>query len=246
MTFDVLPAIDVARGRLARFGPDGPVTVLEHGGDPVAAAASFVEAGARWLHVVDMDLAYEGVARNIGVIAEIAKLEVPIQASGGVVTEGDVDRLLGSGASRAVLGSGALGDRPLVARVVDTYRERIAVGVEVDDERITPRGRSADSELPLDVTLAFLAGVGAARFVVTSVDRVGTLGGPDLRGLQRVVQATTCPVIAAGGISTRDDLDAVARVPGVEGAIVGRAALEGGLSVAEALAAGAPDVPEHS
>lgn len=234
MAFAVLPAIDVASGKLARFTPRGPIPVAEHAGDPLRAAEHYVRAGARWLHVVDMDLAFEGISRNIEVVREIAGLDVHVQASGGVVTQGDVERLLEAGASRVVLGSGALGDRPLVARVVDGFGDRIAVGVEVEDERIAPRGADVE-ELPLDVTLAFLAGVGAVRFVVTSVHRVGTLSGPDLAGLLRVVDATGCSVIAAGGISTLEDIEALVGTQGVEGAIVGRAALEGGIDVPAAV-----------
>ncbi|MEX2275231.1 MAG: HisA/HisF-related TIM barrel protein [Actinomycetota bacterium] len=235
MGFAVLPAIDVASGRLARFTPRGPIPVTAHDGDPLGAAQRYVEAGASWLHVVDMDLAFEGIARNVDVVRQIVALGVRVQASGGVVTEADVERLLEAGAARVVLSSGALGDRPLVARVVDGFRDRIAVGVEVEDERITPRGGNAEA-LPLDVTLAFLAGVGAMRFVVTSVGRVGTLGGPDLAGLIRVVDATGCAVIASGGISTLEHLQALVDTPGVEAAVVGRAALEGGIDVPSALA----------
>ena len=237
MAFEVIPAIDVTGGRLGRMAPDGAIEVEAFGGDPVVAAEAFVRAGARWLHVVDMDLASTGNALNINTVMSIRRAALfagaKIQASGGVSRREDVEYLLDVGADRVVLGSRALADPELVAEMTTELGERLAVGVEVHDDRIRSRGMDA-VDLPLDATLEWLGRTDAVRFVVTAVARVGELVGPDLAMLDAVA-ALGRPVIAAGGIASAEDIAAV-RDTGAEAAIVGRAAMEGGLDLAAAMA----------
>jgi phosphoribosylformimino-5-aminoimidazole carboxamide ribonucleotide (ProFAR) isomerase len=152
----------------------------------------------------------------------------------------DVEYLLDVGADRVVLGSRALADPKLVAEMTAELGERIAVGVEVQDDRIRSRGMDA-VDLPLDDTLAWLNGTDAVRFVVTAVSRVGELAGPDLAMLDAVA-ALGRPVIVAGGIASTDDLAAV-RQTGAEAAIVGRAVMEGGLDLTAAMALREPAAP---
>jgi phosphoribosylformimino-5-aminoimidazole carboxamide ribonucleotide (ProFAR) isomerase len=240
MGFEVIPAIDVTGGRLGRLTADGPVAVEAFGGDPVTAAEAFMRAGARRLHVVDMDLAFTGAALNIEVVMAVRRAALfrgaTIQASGGVVTSDDLEHLLDVGVDRVVLGSAALADPAFVTAAVERHGERIAVGIEVVDGVVRARGRSA-VELPLDETLAWLAGTAVTRFIVTAVARVGELSGPDLGAVVRVA-ASGRPVLAAGGIASLQDLRDV-RGTGAEGAIVGRAALEEGFDLASALTLGA-------
>ncbi len=239
MTFEVIPAIDVAGGRLVRFTPEGPVPVDAFGGDPVTAAESFLHAGARWLHLVDMDLAFTGTALNVETMMAIRRVALfagaKVEASGGVVAQEDLDHLLDVGADRVILGSGALVDPSRVARLVAELGDRIAVGVEIEDGRIRARGR-APVDLPLAETLDWLAEVDTSRLLVTAVRRVGAMSGPDLEAVAQVV-ALGRPVIAAGGIATLEDVGALRGV-GAAGVVVGRAALEGGLDLAEALERG--------
>jgi phosphoribosylformimino-5-aminoimidazole carboxamide ribotide isomerase len=232
--FELIPAIDVSGGRLARLTARGPVLVEAFGGDPLAAGAAFVGAGVTRLHVVDLDLAVEGSARNLDIVEALAGLGVPLQASGGAAVASEVDLLLAAGADRVVLGSAALADHALVEELVERLGARLAIGVETDGERIRSRGRRA-VDLPLAETLAWLAGTTAERFVVTGVPRVGGLAGPDLDGL-RAVLALQRPTIGAGGIASLEDVLAM-REAGAEGAIVGRAALEGSLEPAAVLRA---------
>jgi phosphoribosylformimino-5-aminoimidazole carboxamide ribonucleotide (ProFAR) isomerase len=236
MGFHVIPAIDVSGGRLARMGERGPEPVGAFGGDPLAAARAFVAAGARWLHVVDLDLAFEGVARNLVVVQEVAALGAAVQASGGVVTEVAGRAMLDAGASRVVLGSAALGDRAVVTALIEELGDRVAVGIEVQRGRVRPRGRSG-VDLPLEETIAWVAKAGAALIVVTAVASVGSLGGPDVEVIRRVASLTRLPIVAGGGVSDLADLLALAALPVVEGAIVGRAALEGRVDIAAAMAA---------
>lgn len=240
MAFEVIPAIDVAGGRLVRMTPGGTRSVGVFGGDPLAAANVFVERGAGRLHVVDVDLAATGRAENLDTLRAAAALGVPVQASGGVSTRAQVEELLAAGADRVVLGSVALADRDATERDVAELGERLCVGIEADGPTIRPRGGGA--ELPLWDTLAWLGGVGVRRYVMTEVGRVGSAAGPNLNGIWALATHTERPVLAAGGVSSVDDLRAIAGLGGsVEGAIVGRA-LHEGLDLGEALRAvgGAP------
>ena len=226
--FEVIPAIDLSGGRLARLTSRGPVPVDAFGGDAVAAAEFFVGVGVPRLHVVDMDLAVGGRARNLELIRAIVGLGAPVQASGGASTGAELELLLGTGADRAVLSSAALVERAQVDGLAERLGGRLVIGLETDADRIRSRGRRS-VDLPLDETLAWLARTAAERFVVTGLLRVGSLAGPDLDGL-RSVAALGRPTLVAGGIAAPADVRAL-RTAGAAGAIVGRAALEGSIDL---------------
>ena len=228
--FEVMPAIDVSGGVLARFTSDGPRPVEAFGGNPLAAAEAAVAAGATWIHVVDMDLALRGEARNLEIVAAIASLPVAVQAAGGVRTADQVRTLSEAGATRVVLASAALADEPATTGLLSAEGSRLVVGIEVDRGRIRSRGRDP-VDLPLMETLGWVVSAGATELLVTSVARVGERAGPDLELVARVVRAGR-PVLAAGGIASIADLHAL-RAAGAAGAIVGTAALEGSLDLAE-------------
>lgn len=235
MTFEVIPAIDVSEGRLVRMSGAETVQLDVHGGNPEAAAASFVASGATRLHFVDVDLARTGVAANLDHLRAIAALGVPVQASGGVTSAEQIDAFISAGADRVVLGSAALASRVAAERSIASFQDRLCVGIEASGPTIRPRG--AGSELPLWDTLLWLSELEVARYLFTELDRVGELAGPDLDGIWALATHTGKPVVASGGIRSIDDLTAVAGLDGtVEGAVVGRA-LHEGLDLAEALRA---------
>ena len=231
--FEVIPAIDVSNGRLAAFSSAGPRPIDGFGGDPIAAADAAIAAGARWLHVVDMDLAFQGEARNLGVVRSIADRGTPIQAAGGIRSGAEVRALLDAGASRVVLGSAALGDAVATRDVLADHGSRLVLGIEVDQGRIRSRGRDP-VDLDLMQTLGWLVPAGASAFLVTAVARVGGSAGPDVGVTRRVVRAGR-PVLSGGGISTIEDLRAL-RAAGAVGAVVGRAVVDGTLDLAAAIA----------
>lgn len=233
VVFEVIPAIDVRGGALASLTPAGPLPVSAFGGNPMAAAEAAVAAGARWVHVVDMDLAFDGELRNLEVVAAIASLPVAVQAAGGVRRASEIRALLGAGAARVVLGSAALGDEAHASALLSADGPRLAVGIEVDDGRIRSRGRDP-VDLPLMETLGWVVGAGASTLLVTSVARVGARGGPDLELVQRVARAGR-PVLAAGGVASLEDLRDL-RAAGAAGAVVGTAVLEGSLDLSAAIA----------
>ena len=187
MAFEVIPAIDVAGGRLARLTSEGPVPLDAHGGDPIAAARACLDAGARLLHVVDLDLAFTGEPRNADVLRAIVTLGARVQAAGAIVEDPEIAAVLEAGAERVVLGSAALNRLDETARLIERYGDRLVVGIEVDRDRIRARGRRT-TDLPLHRTLSAVRSAGAARVVVTSVRRVSTMTGPDVGALAVAVR----------------------------------------------------------
>jgi phosphoribosylformimino-5-aminoimidazole carboxamide ribonucleotide (ProFAR) isomerase len=234
MPFLLIPAIDVAAGRLAVSTPDGPRSVDVFGGDPLTAARAYVRAGARRVHVVDMDLAYRLAPANPGVVAAIRRAhpDIGIQASGGIDAWEIARPFLDAGADRVVLGSVALNDVARARALLAGHADRMTIGLEVEGGRIRPRG-PAGGDLDLRETLEWLLAAGAPAFLVTCVARVGGLAGPDVEIVRRITQ-TGRPTFAAGGIRSIADLVAL-RDAGAAGAVVGRAALEGDLDLADAL-----------
>ena len=235
MPFEVIPAIDVSAGRLVRMSRAGTFPLDTHDGTALAAASAFVASGATRLHFVDVDLAHTGVPTNLDHLREIADLGVPVQASGGVTTAGQIGALISAGADRVVLGSAALASREATERSIAAFEDRLCVGIESSGPTIRPRGDGP--ELSLWETLLWLSELDVSRYLFTEVDRVGELEGPDLDGIWALATHTGKPVIASGGIRSIDDLTAVARLgEAIEGAVVGRA-LHEGLDLGEALRA---------
>lgn len=231
--FTLLPAIDLTHGRLGVYAPDGPRPLGVFGGDPSAAAEAFARSGARWLHVVDMDLAFTGEAVNVGTIAAIhgTHPDVSLQCAGGVRDRATIERMFLAGASRVVVGSAALVRRDELAQDIADLGDRLMISVEVGEGRIRSRGRDP-VDLDLMSELGWLTAAGARGFVVTTIARVGTGDGPDVEVVKRVAR-TGVPTIAAGGIASIADLNAVRRA-GAVGAVVGYAAMDGSLDLAEA------------
>jgi phosphoribosyl isomerase A len=227
VTFEILPAIDVADGRLVSVSNGHVRDVAAFGGSPLAAAQAFVAAGAGWLHVVDVARA-QGREPDRPLLSRLAALGAKIQASGGIASIATAGEALDAGASRVVLSSSVLSDRARTRGLVDALGPPAVVGIEADGDRIRPRGdRSAD--LLLSETLAWLRPLGVARYLVTGLSRVATMTGPDLAGVRAAASLLGRPVLAAGGIRTVEDVRAL-RALGegvVEGCVVGRALYEG-------------------
>jgi phosphoribosylformimino-5-aminoimidazole carboxamide ribonucleotide (ProFAR) isomerase len=235
MPFEVIPAIDVSRGRLARLSEGAPVFVEAFGGDPLAAARAFAEAGARWIHVVDMDRALTGEPGNEGMLERVAELPVRVQVSGGFVGAADVSAALESGASRVVLSSHALTDRASLERTVAELGDAVVVGLEVEGDRIRPRGGPGkDAEaVPLAETLIWLGSSGAARYLLTDLSRLGVLRSPGVDRIRELARTLGGALLVAGGLSSVEDLGVVAGLGGtVEGAVVGRALYDAPMDLA--------------
>jgi len=235
MSFEVIPALDVAAGGLVRIDRAGAIPVEPFEADPLTAATAFIRTGATRLHLVDVDLARSGEVENLPTLRAVCELGVPVQASGGVRSRAHVEALLSAGAERVVLGSAALADRDEAEVLVRAFGDRLVVGIEADGPVVKPRG--SDLELALGDVLAWLAGIEVRRYLFTEVGRVGALEGPDLDGVWAFAEYSAVPVLLAGGIRGVDDVRAVAALGGrIEGVVIGRALYEG-LGLDEALAA---------
>jgi 1-(5-phosphoribosyl)-5-[(5-phosphoribosylamino)methylideneamino] imidazole-4-carboxamide isomerase/N-(5'phosphoribosyl)anthranilate isomerase len=236
-TLELLPAVDVADGKAVRLvqGEAGSETDY---GDPLAAALAWQDAGAQWIHLVDLDAAF-GRGSNADLLADVVgRLDVQVELSGGIRDDASLQRALATGCRRVNIGTAALEDPAWCARAIAEHGDRIAVGLDVRGTTLAARGWTQEGGELFEV-LARLDAEGCARYVVTDVRRDGTLTGPNLDLLRDVCTATDRPVIASGGVSALDDLTAIASlVPlGVEGAIVGKALYAGRFTLEQALAA---------
>ncbi|WP_375399663.1 bifunctional 1-(5-phosphoribosyl)-5-((5-phosphoribosylamino)methylideneamino)imidazole-4-carboxamide isomerase/phosphoribosylanthranilate isomerase PriA [uncultured Amnibacterium sp.] len=233
----LLPAVDVAGGRAVRLvqGEAGSETAY---GDPLDAAVDWARQGAEWIHLVDLDAAFDR-GENIAVLRAVIE-QVPgvrIELSGGIRDDASLQRALDSGATRVNLGTAALEQPDWTARAIARHGDRIAVGLDVRGTTLAARGWTRSGGDLWEV-LARLDDAGCARYVVTDVTKDGTLRGPNLDLLQQVLQRTDRPVVASGGVATLADLRALAGLTGagLEGAIVGKALYAGAFTLVEALA----------
>ena len=235
---ELLPAVDVAGGRAVRPGARAGEPDV---GDPVEQAVRWQRAGARWVHLVDLDAAF-GRGHNCDLLtAVIDGLDCDVQVSGGVRDDQSLAAALATGCRRVVIGTAALTDLAWCERVIGAHGDRLAVGLDVRDETLAARGGSRDGTVEGDELWPVLDRLERAccrRYVVTDVTRDGSLEGPNLELLRAVCSRTDAPVLASGGVSILDDVRALAAMTtsGVEGAVVGTALYAGAFSLEQALA----------
>ncbi|MCW2495502.1 bifunctional 1-(5-phosphoribosyl)-5-((5-phosphoribosylamino)methylideneamino)imidazole-4-carboxamide isomerase/phosphoribosylanthranilate isomerase PriA [Jatrophihabitans sp.] len=240
LTLELLPAVDVADGAAVRLvqGAAGSETSY---GDPLDAALAWQEGGAEWIHLVDLDAAF-GRGDNRALLAEVvARLDVQVELSGGIRDDASLRAALATGCTRVNLGTAALESPDWVRSAIAEYGDKIAVGLDVRGTTLAARGWTQEGG-DLWETMARLDADGCVRYVVTDVHRDGTLTGPNLELLREVCARTTAAVVASGGVSSLNDLRAIASLRlddgrGVEGAIVGKALYAGAFTLPEALAA---------
>ena len=229
---ELYPAIDLRGGHVVRLLQGDFAQETVYGDDPVVVAKSFADAGAPWVHVVDLDAARRSGSNRDLVVAVAAAVSVPVQTGGGV-RDGS---LLAEGIGRVVIGSAAVEDPPLVAQLGLEHPGRIAVGLDHRGGEVRTRGWEEGSGRQLFDVIDILGVPGVAAFVVTDIARDGVLSGPDVSGYEQLVARTSVPVIASGGVGSLDDLRALADT-GVAGVIVGKALYEGRFTVEQAVAA---------
>lgn len=238
----LLPAVDVQDGQAVRL-VQGEYGTATNYGDPFDAAMGWQEAGAEWLHLVDLDAAF-GHGNNREIIRRITgELGIKIELSGGLRDDASLDEALAMGATRVNLGTAALENPEWTAKVIEKYGDKIAVGLDVRGDKLATRGWVEEGGNLWDV-LGQLEEAGCARYVVTDITKDGTLTGPNTELLVKIAEHTGKPVIASGGISTLDDIAKLSTMvdQGIEGAIIGKALYAGQFTLQEALtvAAGTP------
>ncbi len=236
MKLTLLPAIDVVDGKAVRLvqGEAGTETAY---GDPVEIAKQFADAGAEWIHLVDLDAAF-GRGENRALLAQVIDAtELSIELSGGIRDEVSLVRALDMGATRVNLGTAALEDPTWTESAIERFADRVAVGLDVRGDTLAARGWTKEGGNLWEV-LRRLNMAGCSRYVVTDVGRDGMLNGPNTDLLERVASQTDAPIVASGGVSSLEDIATLRElVPlGVDSAIVGKALYAGRFTLEQALA----------
>ncbi len=233
---ELLPAVDVADGQAVRLvqGEAGSETGY---GDPLQSARQWVDQGAEWIHLVDLDRAF-GRGENLQVIESVIQgcPDVKIELSGGIRDDRSLQQAVDMGAQRVNIGTAALENPEWTKRVISEFGDLVAIGLDVRGETLAARGWTEDGGKLFD-TLQLLEDAGCARYVVTDVNKDGTLKGPNLDLLKSVMAKTNKPVVASGGISSLEDIIALRELVdlGLEGAILGKALYAEKFTLVEAL-----------
>ena len=231
----LLPAIDVKDGRAVRL-VQGELSATSQYGLPLEVAAEFVEAGAEWIHLVDLDAAF-GIGSNAELLEQVIKsVNLKVELSGGIRDDASLRRALATGCTRVNLGTAALENPEWTSKVISEFGDRIAVGLDVRGHTLAARGWTKEGG-NLFETIARLDRDGCSRYIVTDVAKDGTLAGPNVELLKEVCAFTRQPVVASGGVSSLQDLRVLRDLTsiGVEGAIVGKALYAGAFSLSQAL-----------
>jgi phosphoribosylformimino-5-aminoimidazole carboxamide ribotide isomerase len=236
----LLPAVDIREGKAVRLRQGRFEDETVYADDPLEAARSFVEAGARFLHLVDLDGAREGEPVNLHHVERItSELEVPVELGGGLRSIASIRRALKAGAARVVLGTAAFTDPELLDEALSAFTSRILVGVDVRGGQVSVSGWTRETQTRGEDAIRLMQQRGVTRFVYTNVDRDGMLDGPDLDEVRRVGEAVRGRFLYSGGIGSLADLEALRdlRLLNLAGVISGKALYEGRFGVAEGQAA---------
>ena len=233
----LFPAIDLKDGQAVRLlrGAMDAATVFSD--DPAAQAVAFEEAGARWLHLVDLNGAFEGRPVNGAVVEAILDaVTIPAQLGGGIRDMRTVEGWIGRGVRRVILGTAAVEDPGFVREAAAAFPGRVAVGIDARGGRVATRGWAESTEEDATALARRFEDAGVAALVYTDIDRDGAMGGPNVAATAALARAVAVPVIASGGVSSLDDLAALKADGRIAGAITGRALYDGAFSLADAVA----------
>jgi phosphoribosylformimino-5-aminoimidazole carboxamide ribotide isomerase len=233
----VLPAVDILEGKAVRLSRGEFDAKTVYDADPLEAAQRWVADGARGLHIVDLDGARSGTPANLEHVRRIAAaVDVPLQVGGGLRTTDAALEAVDAGAARIVLGTAAYRDIDFLDEVLDAHRDHVVVSIDARDGKLATDGWTAQTEIPAESVVERLGARGVRRFVFSSIERDGMMSGPDLGGARRIAGAVRGSFLYSGGISSVDDLRALAEMRQVNmaGVIVGKALYEGRFTVAEA------------
>lgn len=234
----ILPAIDLLDGRVVRLAQGKRDQVTVYSDDPVAVARRWAEAGAQWLHVVDLNGAFDGAYTNLPLARRIIDTcGLSVELSGGIRTADTLERALDAGAARVVLGTKACEDPEFVKAAAGRYRAKIAVAIDAKEGQVVSRGWVASTPLTPARLASEMAALGVSTLICTDVSRDGMLQGPNVALLGEVLDAARVQVIASGGISSIADLQRLKTLEprGVVGAIIGKSLYEGMIDLKEAI-----------
>lgn len=233
----ILPAIDLRSGKCVRLMQGDYHRQITYKDDPVGQAQDFIDAGAEWLHIVDLDGAKLGQVVNINAILAIAALgKLRIEVGGGIRNEESISSLLDNGIERVIIGTRAVSDFEWFTQMAEKYTGRIVLGLDARGSKVSTQGWTKDHPEPMLDFAHKAQKLPLAAIIYTDIDRDGMLSGPNLERTRALVEAVELPVVAAGGINSVEDVEKLIET-GVAGAIIGRALYEGTLDLAAALEA---------
>ncbi len=231
----ILPAIDLKDGAVVRLYKGSFDTVHQVASDPVTVARAFQEAGAQWMHMVDLDGARDGVRRNADLVRAVSDLGLQVELGGGIRSMADLEAVFALGVTRAVIGSAAVSNPDLVAQAIAAYgADRIAVGIDARDGKVKTSGWEVDSGLDFLEFAQSMENLGVKKMIFTDIETDGMLSGPSFGRLRELQQAVSCDLIASGGVSCNRDIVELEQM-GLYGAIIGKAYYAGAIDLAQAV-----------
>ncbi|WP_234853651.1 1-(5-phosphoribosyl)-5-[(5-phosphoribosylamino)methylideneamino]imidazole-4-carboxamide isomerase [Paracoccus everestensis] len=231
------PAIDLKDGNCVRLLRGEMEAATVFGTAPAAQARAFQDAGAEWLHLVDLNGAFAGRPVNAAAVeAILAATQIPAQLGGGIRDMATIENWLSKGLSRVILGTVAVEDPDLVRQAATAFPGQIAVGIDARGGRVATRGWATETNVMATDLARQFEDAGVAAIIYTDIDRDGAMGGPNIAATEALARAVNIPVIASGGVSSLDDLRALAQTQVIAGAISGRALYDGAIDLGQALA----------
>jgi phosphoribosylformimino-5-aminoimidazole carboxamide ribotide isomerase len=231
--FEIIPAIDILNGKCVRLKQGRYDAETVYSNNPLEFAKKWAAMGARRIHVVDLDGARTGIPKNINIIKSITKeIDVPIQVGGGIRNFELIKELIGSGIDRVILGTTAVNNPNTLARFCEAFNDRIAVAIDAKEGKAATNGWTKISKKDIFTLAKEAKELGVKRFVYTEINRDGMLTGPNFEGIKKFVEQVKVPVIASGGVSSKEDIEKLKKT-GAEGCIVGKALYEGKVKIEE-------------
>lgn len=236
----IFPAIDLKDGKVVRLHKGRFDTAHQVADDPVETAKTFCAAGARYLHMVDLDGARDGKRKNSAIVQAVAEVGLRIELGGGIRSMADLEAVFGLGVWRAVIGSAAVSDPEFVREAVAKYGpERVAVGIDAKDGLVRTSGWEENAGLDYISFAEQMGSIGVKYIIFTDIETDGTLSGPSFDRLEALQKAVSCSITASGGVSSNEDLRQL-RDRGLYAAIVGKAWYAGAVDLAQAVREGGP------
>lgn len=230
----ILPAIDIKDGTCVRLYRGDYSTAHKVADSYIKTAESFIESGAKWIHMVDLDGAKSGTPENMNIFKEIAALGVKVELGGGIRSMETAEKYIEAGISRVIFGSAALRDENLVKKAAEKFGKRIAVGIDAKNRKVSVSGWTEDSDIDFIDMAKKMEAIGIENIIFTDISKDGMLSGPNFDQLNEINQAVSCNIIASGGIRNADDIRRLVDM-GLYGAICGKSVYEGTLNISDAV-----------
>ncbi len=237
----IIPAVDLKDGKCVRLAQGKPEEETVFSEEPVSVALQWQGKGAKLLHIVDLDGALKGTLQNLKIVEEMLKvLEIPLELGGGIRDFSTIERVLGLGVERVILGTSAIKSREVVKEACLKFGEKIVVGIDAYEGKVSIKGWQETTSQEATLLAGEMEELGVKRLIYTDIKRDGMLRGPNIEGIKKIAGKISIPLIASGGISSLEDLKKIKGLEssGVYGAIIGKALYTGTIDLEEAIRVG--------